>query len=123
LSKRLAFLQIVWGDLEVSARRTCRVLMEGWTLGQVIPALGEHVRRQQQQAQQVFTQLLQAGIASGEFRADVPIPLYAQMLTALLQGLMVEWHLHPGTVHWQQVAEETVCSLRRSGDVAMRRTM
>ena len=93
----------------------CRVLMEGWTLGHVIPALGEQVRRQQERAQQVFEQLLQAGIASGEFRADVSIPLHAQMLTALLQGLMVEWHLHPGTVHWQQVAEETVRSLPRSG--------
>ena len=33
----------------------CRVLMEGWTLGHMIPALGEQVRRQQERAQQVFS--------------------------------------------------------------------
>jgi AcrR family transcriptional regulator len=93
----------------------CRVLMEGWTLGHVIPALGEQVRRQQERAQQVFAQLLQAGVASGELRADVAIPVQAQMLTALVQGLMVDWHLHPGRVNWQHVAEETVRGLSSSG--------
>ena len=107
-------IEVTGAQVESDAA-ACRVLMEGWTLGQVIPELGEQVRRQQEQAKQVFTQLLQAGIASGEFRADVPIPLHAQMLTALLQGLMVEWHLHPRTIHWQQVAMETVRSLSRSG--------
>lgn len=93
----------------------CRVLMEGWTLGHVIPALGEQVRRQQERAQQIFEQLLKAGVASGEVRSDVPIPVHAQMLTALIQGLMVEWHLYPGSVNWLQVAEETVRGLSSSG--------
>ena len=57
----------------------------------------------------------QAGVASGELRSDLAIPVQAQMLTALVQGLMVEWHLHPGRVNWQHVAEETVRSLRSSG--------
>jgi AcrR family transcriptional regulator len=93
----------------------CRVLMEGWTLGHMIPELGEQVRRQQKRAQQVFEQLLQAGVASGELRSDVAIPVHAQMLTALVQGLMVEWHLHPGRVNWQRIAEETVRGLSSSG--------
>jgi AcrR family transcriptional regulator len=106
-------IEVTGAHVEAEAE-ACRVLLEGWTLGQTIPALGEQVRRQQERAHQVFEQLLQAGVASGEFRADLPIHLHAQMLLATLQGLMVEWHLHPGTINWQQVAAETVRNLRAS---------
>ena len=114
-----AILQLVievTGAQVAAEAEACRVLLEGWTLGQVIPALGDQVRRQQEQAYQVFEQLLQAGVSSGEFRADLPIHLHAQMLTAMVVGLMVRWHLHPGTIHWQQVAEETVRGLGASGE-------
>jgi hypothetical protein len=47
-------------------------------------------------------------------RHDLAIHLHAQMLLASLQGLMVQWHLHPGTVNWYQVAKETVRGLRAS---------
>ncbi len=104
-------IEVTGAHIEAEAE-ACRVLLEGWTLGQTIPALGDQVRRQQEQAHQVFEQLLQAGVASGEFRADLPIHLHAQLLTATVQGLMVHWHLYPGTINWQQVAEEILSSLR-----------
>lgn len=92
----------------------CRVLMEGWILGRTLPALAEQVERQQQQALQVFEQLLQAALARGEVHRDLPIHVHAQMLLATLQGLMIQWHLHPGTVDWQRVAADTVRGLRAS---------
>lgn len=103
-------IEVTGAHVEAEAE-ACRVLLEGWTVGQIIPALGDQVRRQQEQACQAFEQLLQAGVISGEFRADLPIHLHAQMLTAMVEGLMVRWHLHPGTIPWQQVAEETVRGL------------
>jgi TetR/AcrR family transcriptional regulator, transcriptional repressor of aconitase len=104
-------IEVTGSQVEAEAD-ACLVLMEGWTLGHVLPALGEQVRRQQEWARQAFEQLLLAGVASGEFRADLPISLSAQMLLATVEGLMVQWHLYPRTVTWQQVAEETVRGLR-----------
>src|SRR5689334_4228869 len=52
-----AILQVVievTGAHVAAEAEACRVLLEGWTLGQVIPALGDQVRRQQEQAYQVF---------------------------------------------------------------------
>ena len=107
-------IEVTGAQVEADAA-ACHILMEGWTLAQVIPALGVQVRHQQEQARAVFEQLLQAGVQRGEVRADLPIALHAQMLLALLEGLMVEWHLHPGRVNWQHIAEETVRGLSPSG--------
>lgn len=89
----------------------CRVLMEGWILGRTIPALAEQVESQEAHTIQTFEQLLQAGVASGEMRANLAIHLHAQMLLATLQGLMIQWHLHPGTIDWQRVADDIVRGL------------
>jgi AcrR family transcriptional regulator len=102
----------VTGDHVEADGAACRVLMEGWTLGHVLPALGEQVRRQQAQARRVFAQLLEAGIAGGELRGDLDGALHAQLLLAMVQGLMVEWHLSPGSIDWHMVALETLLGLR-----------
>jgi AcrR family transcriptional regulator len=102
----------VTGAHVVAEADACRVLMEGWILGRTLPALADQVQRQQEQALQVFEQLLQAGVASREMRSDLAIHLHAQMVLASLQGLMIQWHLNPGTINWQQVAAETVHGLR-----------
>jgi AcrR family transcriptional regulator len=105
----------VTGDHVEADAAACRVLMEGWTLGHVLPALGDQVRRQQAQARRVFEQLLEAGVRRGELRADIDIALSAQLLLATLQGLMVEWHLFPGSIKWHQVAQDTLRGLWSSG--------
>jgi AcrR family transcriptional regulator len=46
-------IEVTGEHIEADAA-ACRVLMEGWTLGHVLPALGEQVRRQQAQARGVF---------------------------------------------------------------------
>jgi hypothetical protein len=104
----------VTGEHVEADAAACRVLMEGWTLGHVLPALGDQVRRQQAQARRIFEQLLEAGVRRGELRADLDIQLSAQVLLATLQGLMVEWHLFPGSIKWHQVAQETLRGLRSS---------
>jgi AcrR family transcriptional regulator len=102
----------VTGDHVEADAEACRVLMEGWTLGHVLPALGDEVRRQQAQARRAFEHLLEAGVACGELRADLDVSLSAQLLLATLQGLMVEWHLFPGSINWHHVAQETLRGLR-----------
>jgi AcrR family transcriptional regulator len=111
----LAIVQLiieVTGAHVAAEADACRVLMEGWILGRTLPTLAEQVERQQKQALQVFEQLLQAGVARKEVRTNLPIHLHAQILLATLQGLMIQWHLHPGTIDWQQVATDTVRDLR-----------
>jgi TetR/AcrR family transcriptional regulator, transcriptional repressor of aconitase len=111
----LQLIMEVTGAHVAAEADACRVLMEGWILGRTFPALAEQVKRQHKQALQVFERLLQAGVASGELRHDLAPHRQAQVLLATLEGLMVQWHLRPGTINWQQVAEETVRGLRPSG--------
>ena len=90
----------------------CRVLMEGWNLSQHIPVLAERARERQARSVSALSQLLQAGIAAGEFRADIVVGAQARMLMALLHGLMVQWHRQSGSVSWRCIAEEVVRGLR-----------
>ncbi len=59
-----------------------------------------------------ISQLLQAGIATGDFRADLQVETQARILRATLHGLMVQWHQQPGCVDWHKVAEEIIRGLR-----------
>ncbi len=89
----------------------CRVLMEGWSLGHHIPALAERARKQQARGMSSLSQLLRAGIAAGEFRADIDVETQARILRAMLHGLMVQWHRQPGSVDWHAVADEFIRGL------------
>src|SRR6266478_2132724 len=55
---------------------------------------------------------VQAGIAAGEFRADIVVEAQARILMATLHGLMVQWHRQPGSIDWHSIAEEIVRGLR-----------
>ena len=90
----------------------CRVLMEGWNLSQHIPVLAERARQRQARTVSALSQLLQAGIAAGELRADIEVEAQARILMAVLHGLMVQWHRQPGSVDWRCIAEEVVRGLR-----------
>ena len=103
----------VTGAYVQAEAEACRVLMDGWTLGQDIPALGEQVRHQQEQVLLVFQQILQAGVMRGEFRANLQLETQARLLLATLHGLMVQWHIQPGSIDWQQVSKEVLQGLQR----------
>lgn len=92
----------------------CRVLIEGWNLGHHIPALGERAKQEQERNLSALSHLLHAGIAAGEFRADLDVEAQARILMATLHGLMVQWHHQPGSVDWHRIAEEIVRGLRAS---------
>jgi len=90
----------------------CRVLMEGWNLSHHVPVLAERARERQARSVSALSQLLQAGIAAGEFRTDIVVEAQARILIATLHGLMVQWHRQPGSIDWHSIAEEIVRGLR-----------
>jgi AcrR family transcriptional regulator len=108
----LRLLIIVTGEHVQAETEACRVLMEGRMLAHYIPELGERNRQRQQRSLQNLSQLLQAGIATGDFRADIQVETQARILRATLHGLMVQWHQQPGCVDWHMVAEEIIRGLR-----------
>ena len=107
----LRLLIAVTGEHVQAEADACRVLMEGWNLSHHIPALAERAKRQQEHSIEALGQLLRAGVATGEFRADLEIEIQARILIATLHGLMVQWHRHPGSVDWLGVAEEIIRGL------------
>ena len=86
--------------------------MEGWNLSHHMPALAERARQRQAHSVSALSQLLHAGIAVGEFRADIVVEAQARILMATLHGLMVQWHRQPGSIDWHRIAEEIVRGLR-----------
>jgi len=112
-----AILQVV---IEVNGEHVkveteaCRILMEGWNLAHHIPTLAERNAQQQVRSVSALSQLLRAGIATGEFRADIEVEIQARILMATLHGLMVQWHRQPGSVDWHAAAEEIIRGLRAS---------
>src|SRR5260370_29105457 len=90
----------------------CRVLMEGWNLSHHIPVLAERARQRQAPRVSCVSQLLHAGIAVGEFRADIVVEAQARILMATLHGLMGQGHRQPGSIDWHRIAEEIVRGLR-----------
>ena len=110
----LRLLIEVTGEHVQAEADACRVLMEGWNLGHQIPVLAERARQQQESTITALGQLLRAGVATGEFRADFEIEIQVRILIATLHGLMVQWHRQPGSVNWHGVAEEIVKGLRSS---------
>jgi AcrR family transcriptional regulator len=84
----------------------CRVLLEGRTLAAYVPSIAERVRANQERGQAGLEQLLRAGVETGEWPADLDVPLRARLLRAALHGLMVSWHLEPGSVDWSSAAAE-----------------
>ncbi len=101
----------VTGEHVQAEADACRVLMEGWSLAHHIPALAERAQQQQARSIEALSRLLRAGIATGEFRAELQVETQVRILIATMHGLMVQWHRKPGSIDWQEVAEEIVGGL------------
>jgi AcrR family transcriptional regulator len=108
----LRLLIIVRGEHVQDQAEACRVLLEDRMLAHYIPELSKRSRQKQERSLQSFSQILQAGIATGDFRADLQVETQARILRATFHGLMVQWHQQPGCVNWHAVAEEIVRGLR-----------
>lgn len=110
-SEILRVLIEVNGEQVKAEADSCRVLMEGWNLSQHILVLAERARQRQARSVSALSQLLRAGIATGEFRPDIVVEVQARLLMASLHGLMVQWHRQPGSIDWHCIAEEVVRGL------------
>ncbi len=108
----LRMLIEVTGEHVQAEADACRILMEGWNLAHQIPALAERVRQEHERSHAALGDLLRAGIAIGEFRANLDVESQVLLLEATLHGLMVQWHRRPGSVDWRRGAEEIVRGLR-----------
>jgi AcrR family transcriptional regulator len=107
----LQLLIEVTGEHVRAETDACRILMEGWNLERQIPALAERARRGHERGMTALGDLLRAGIASGEFRADLDVETQVLLLQASLHGLMVQWHQRPGSIDWHKAAQEIVRGL------------
>jgi len=107
----LRLLIEVTGEHVQAEADACRILMEGWNLERHIPALAERARQGHQRSLAGLGHLLRAGIAAGEFRADLDVVSQVLLLQATLHGLMVQWHRRPGSVDWHRAADEIIRGL------------
>lgn len=108
-AKRILRLVVeVTGQHVQSDAALCRVLMEGRTLAAFVPAIAEHVTREQRHGQEQLEDLIRSGVATGEWPADTDVPTRATLIRATLHGLMATWHAAPGSFDWQAAAAAVI---------------
>src|SRR5579875_40076 len=100
-------IEVIGAQVEAEAD-ACRVLIEGWTLSHHLPDLHGHIREQFERVEQRLRWVLASGVERGEFRAHLAVECQAKIVLAMLHGLMVRWHLSPGSIDWHQAAEEII---------------
>ncbi len=91
----------------------CRVLIEARTQAAYVGGVTDIVLASQTDARTRMRQLIEAGIACGEWPPDTDSDVQARLILAAVHGLMAEWHLRPGSFSWQAMA--TALSDRMSG--------
>ncbi|HKF77175.1 MAG TPA: TetR family transcriptional regulator [Candidatus Dormibacteraeota bacterium] len=92
------------GDHVTEEADLCRVLVEARAQAAYARAVAERVRSSDADAQTRMAQLIQAGIARGEWQADADPELHARLILAAIDGLMAQWHVRPGSFSWQDAA-------------------
>ena len=101
------------GDHVTEEADLCRVLIEARSQGAYDGAVADQVRSSDAASQMSLAQLIEAGIACGEWPANTDPRLHARLLLAAIHGLMAQWHLRPGSFSWQEAA--TALAALRSG--------
>lgn len=92
------------GDHVVDQPETCRVLMEANTLAGYYPAIAGSVQAAQARSHRRLRDLFAEGVAAGEWPAGTDPDLAARLFIAVLDGLMAQWHLAPGSFSWRAAA-------------------
>jgi AcrR family transcriptional regulator len=82
----------------------CRVLIEARTQAAYVGTVAEIVRASQAEALARMRQLVEAGVASGDWPPDTDPEVQARLVLAAIHGLMAEWHLRPGSFSWRAMA-------------------
>lgn len=89
----------------VDHTEACRVLMDSHALAGFHPTVATAVNAADNATRQQIEELIQRGIAIGEWPADTDASLQARLFTATLHGLMVQWHQDPGSFSWSAAAD------------------
>jgi hypothetical protein len=79
--------------------------MEARTLAAYQAAIAAAVQAADTRARGQLAGLIRAGISAGEWPADTDPELQARLITAILYGMMAQWHLAPGSFSWIAVAD------------------
>jgi len=98
-----AFIAAV-GEHVTEEADLCRVLIEARTQAAYVDTVADRVRSSDAGARTMLTPLIEAGIAKGEWPADADPGLEARLVLAAIHGLMVQWHLCPGSFSWAAAA-------------------
>ncbi len=93
----------------------CRVLIEVETQAAYLDAVAETVRGSQADSLARLEELIEAGKACEEWRADTDTRLQARLILAAINGLMAQWHLQPGSFSWPQMAHVLAGAWLRPG--------
>lgn len=93
----------------------CRVLMEARTLARYNAKIAAAAEASQEQNQRQLRDLIQAGVAAGEWPSDTDPTLAALLFAASLNGLMAQWHLQPGSFSWEAAAASLAGAAPRTG--------
>jgi AcrR family transcriptional regulator len=88
----------------VEEAETCRILMESRTLASYRPAIAAAVNAAEAATRKQLEELIQDGIAAGEWPPDTDPVLRARLVNATLHGLMAQWHQAPGSFSWDNAA-------------------
>jgi AcrR family transcriptional regulator len=82
----------------------CRVLIEARTQAAYVAGVAERIGSSDARMLASLTQLVEAGVAKGEWPAGTDSELQARLILAAIHGLMAQWHLRPGSFLWQDAA-------------------
>lgn len=99
-----AVVLAVGAHVEAHAQ-ACRVLMEASLMAADQPDLATAVRAGQGRTDESLSQLIESGVAAGEWPADTDPTLQAKLISATLYGLMARWHLAPHSMSWNEIAD------------------
>ncbi|HKF19191.1 MAG TPA: TetR/AcrR family transcriptional regulator [Candidatus Dormibacteraeota bacterium] len=93
----------------------CRVLIEARTQAAYVDAIAKRFRSSQADAEGKMKQLIEAGVARGEWPPETNPELHAQLILATLHGLMAQWHLSPGSFSWDEMARALAAGVGETG--------
>jgi AcrR family transcriptional regulator len=93
------------GDHVMEEADLCRVLIEARTQAAYVAGLAERIRSSDGGTLASMTQLVEAGVAKGEWPAGTDPELQAKLVLAAIHGLMAQWHLRPQSFSWQEAAK------------------
>jgi len=106
------------GEHVMAEPDACRVLVEAQAQARQLSGIAEATATSQAETLASFERLLEAGVASGEWRLAGRADLHARLLLAAVYGLMSQWHLEPDSFSWAEAATALVNQMSATADAS-----